>query len=167
MAATYLFAFAAVSAVASAVAALTSLFQARRAAQANEVSVYLRLMEDYGSQEMRDALLFLGQFWRERRETFSDAGSAWVQELEANEPYAREARRHARLVSNYFGSAARLFEMGFISSKLLRLLISRPGLNIYYDIVAPINIRRSPKGHTDHYVRLLKRQVRQYGDGLY
>ena len=163
----WVFVLAAVSAVASAIAALTSLAQARGTAQGNEVNAYLRLMEDYGDPAMREALLELGRFWRERRDSFPDSGAAWTA-LNASDPdAAKTVRGHSRLVSNYFGSAARLYEAGLISRKLFRLLISRPGLNVYYDVVVPINVVRNPTGHTTHYVRVLKRVVKQYADGLY
>lgn len=163
----WVFVLAAVSALASAIAALTSLAQARGTAQGNEVNAYLRLMEDYGDPAMREALLELGKFWRDRRENFPDSGSAWTALNSSDPNAAKEIRSHARLVSNYFGSAARLYEAGLISRKLFRLLISRPGLNVYYEIVVPINVVRNPAGHTEHYVRVLKRVVKQYADGLY
>ena len=163
----WVFVLAAVSALASAIAAFTSLAQAKGTAQGNEVSAYLRLMEDYGDPAMREALLELGKFWRERKGSFTDAGAAWSALNEADPDAANAVRRHSRLVSNYFGNAARLFEAGLISRKLFRLLISRPGLNVYYEIVVPINVVRNPAGHTAHYVRLLKRVVKQYADGLY
>lgn len=163
----WVFILAAISALASAIAAMTSLAQARGTAQGNEVNAYLRLMEDYGDPAMREALLELGKFWRDRRESFPDSGAAWTA-LNASDPdAAKEVRGHTRLVSNYFGSAARLYEVGLISRKLFRLLISRPGLNVYYEIVVPINVVRNPAGHTAHYVRVLKRVVKQYADGLY
>jgi hypothetical protein len=164
----YVFALAAISALASAVAAMTSLVQARGATHANEVNVYLRLMEDYGSPAMQEALLALGRYWRERKEgAFANAGEAWLADSQRDEEVARTVRRHARVVSHFFSSAARMYEGGFISRKLLRLLISRPGLNVYYDVVAPINMRRSPKGETFSHIRTLKKVLPKYGDGFY
>ncbi|HYD86236.1 MAG TPA: hypothetical protein VEA80_02065 [Vitreimonas sp.] len=163
----WVFGLAAVSAVASAIAALTSLAQARGTAQGNEVNAYLRLMEDYGDPAMREALLELGRFWRERRDSFPDSGAAWIALNETDPDAAKAIRGHSRLVSNYFGSSARLYEAGLISRKLFRLLISRPGLNVYYEIVVPINVVRNPAEHSAHYVRLMKRVVKQYADGLY
>lgn len=163
----WVFVLAAVSALASAIAALTSLAQARGTAQGNEVNAYLRLMEDYGHPAMREALLELGTFWRDRRESFPDPGAAWTALNETDPEAAKLVRGHSRLVSNYFGSAARLYEAGLISRKLFRLLISRPGLNIYYDIVVPINVARNPAGHSTLYDRTMKRVLKKYADGLY
>lgn len=163
----WVFVLAAVSALASAVAALTSLAQARGTAQANEVNAYLRLMEDYSAPSMRESLYELGAFWRDNKDSFPDTGAAWAHLNTLDPDRAKTIRGHARPVSNYFGSAARLYEAGLISKKLFRLLISRPGLNVYYSIVVPINVTRNPKGHTTHYFRVLKGVVRQYADGLY
>ncbi|MCX7358264.1 MAG: hypothetical protein NT015_09000 [Alphaproteobacteria bacterium] len=163
----FVFMLAAVSAFASAVAALTSLAQARGTVQGNEVNVYLRLMEDYNAPSMREALYALGAFWRDHQSKFSEPGVAWLEMNSSDPEKAKEVRGHARLVSNFFGSAARLYEAGFVSKRLFRLLILRPGLNVYYVIVAPINVVRSPNGETMHYLRVLKRVVPQYADGLY
>lgn len=163
----WVFVLAAVSAVASAIAALTSLMQARGTTQANEVSVYLRLMQDYSDGGMQESLLALGEYWSLRKDQFPNAGDAWMSDLAQDADLAAKIRRHARRVSHFFGAAARLYSAGFISGRLLRLLISRPGLNVYYDVVCPINVARQPKGQAAHFLQTLKRILPIYGDGSY
>jgi len=163
----WIFVLTAASAVAAALAAIASLLQVRSAAHGNEIDAYLRLMQDYGSPEMRGAISDLAAFWRDRRESFETAGEAFLAERERDPDAASKLRGQCRLLTSFFGNAARLHDTGFISRRLFRLLISRPGLNVYYDVCEPINLARNPTGHSKKYGAVLRRVVRQYGDGTY
>lgn len=129
--------------------------------------MYLRLSEEYGTPEMREAIASLSKFWRDRRERFPDPNAAYEAELLANPQEASKVRGQCRMLGQYFAHAARLYESKFISKRLLRLLVLRPGLNVFYEIVAPINDARNASGETGQHARILKRVVRKHGTGFY
>lgn len=156
---------AAIAALAAAVAAVASLLQVRSASHSNEINAYLSLMESYAAPQMRAAISRLAEFWRDRRDKFGDAGEAFVAEPDA--ALRESLKADCRLLTAFFGNAARLYDARLISRKLVLTLISRPGLNIYYDVCEPINIRRNPKGHSSKYGVILRRVVTKYADGTY
>jgi hypothetical protein len=162
---TWALALTAISAICAAAAALASLLQARRSAQGNEVNVYLTLMREYGSKEMRESIAELARFRRERDgQAIADA---LVNELSLNPKRASELKGHARALSAFFVNAARLHEGNFISRKLLVSLISRPGLNVFYEVAVPINLAKNPRHTSGDYVAALKKVVPGHGGGIY
>lgn len=163
----WLFAIALASSLAALAAALASFLQLRASKDANEAAVYLRLAQDYGTPEMREAIRNLAEFWRTRRDNFSDPGDAYAAEHSSNPANAYIVRGQCRMLGLYFGHAVRLYETRFISKRLLRLLVYHPGLNVYYQVVGPINASRNVNGQTQHHIRRLKGIVAQYGEGMY
>jgi hypothetical protein len=71
-----------------------------------------------------------------------------------------EARRS---VNRYFVNIAQLYEAGLIDHKLARMAINFYGLNVYYQIVVPLN--NIKYGAYDRYPSLLRKIRTQYGDG--
>lgn len=158
---------AAASALFSALAAGATFFQASKASEANEVSVYLSMLDVYGASEMRTAIANLAAFRRSLLDREVDVGTAF-QELASEDPDAATALRgYSRQLSAYFVNAARLQEGGLISRKLLRLLISHPGLNVFYEVAVPINLSKNPHHNSGRYARILKHVVIQHGDGIF
>jgi hypothetical protein len=156
---------AAVSAFFAAIAAAGSFYQAYKAAESNEVNVYLNMLDAYGSASMRNTISSLAAFWRTHQG--SDVGQAFLDLLARDPEAARVLRGHSRDLSTYFVNAARLFEGQLISKRLLRLLISHPGLNVFYDVAVPINLSRNPHHNSGRYAKILKHVVVQHGDGVY
>jgi hypothetical protein len=155
----------AVAAIAAAVAAIASLYQVRSAANSNEITAYLQLMQEYGSIETKHAVSRLAEFWRDRRTRFNDAGAALL--AESDQALVETLKADCRRVTNFFGNAARLYKAKLISKRLLETLISRPGLNVYYDVCEPMNVARNPRGHSAEYGVILREVVSNYADGTY
>lgn len=156
---------AAISALFAALAAGASFFQARKAAQANEVSAFLQMQREYGDASMRAAVSQLAKFWRDNLPEAVDSAFA---RLSKNDPArASELRGHSRLLSAYFTNIARLREVNLISRRLAALMISHPGLNVFYDVAVPINRSRNAHHNSVRYAELLKHVVLKHGDGLY
>jgi len=155
---------AVLSALFAALAALANLQQARKTSHANEVQVYLGLSDHYGSQEMRTAISSLASFWRDNKENVSEA---FRLEVENNPENASKLRGYCRLISSYFVDAARLYEAGFISQKLFKLLISHPGLNVFYEVAVPINLTKNIHHNSGKYISMLKEAVPRHGEGIF
>jgi hypothetical protein len=68
-----------------------------------------------------------------------------------------------RKVKGYFHKAARLYFAGVIRLPTLRELVSVAGLNVYYDVIDPmeraLNSSRNPRT-----VEFLKREVGRYAE---
>jgi hypothetical protein len=156
-----------ISAICAAAAAFANWIQARKAAQATEVTVYLALVDRYETSDMRDAISALAEFWREKNGAFGGVADAFIEELNHNPENARKLRGHSRHLSAFFANAARLYDGGFISKALVKSLISRPGLNVFYEVAVPINATRNPYATSTHHEKILKSVVARYGGGIY
>jgi hypothetical protein len=156
-----------VTALFTAIAALANSIQARRAAQANNVAIYLQMLESYGSPEMRDAISSLAAFWRERKTQYPNASEAYTDYFALNKDGASELRGHSRRLSAYFMNAARLYEAGIITRRFLLLLINHAGLNVFYDVAVPINLIKSPHHNSGKYAVLLKSVLSTHGNGIF
>jgi hypothetical protein len=154
----------AISAFFAAMAALANLRQAGKAAEGNQVQVYLAMFNKYGAPEMRNSVLALVDFWEKHHK---DVGSAFRQELSHNRENALNIRGHSRVITFYFLHAAKLYEAGTISKKLLKLMITYPGLNVFYDVAVPINLAENPRHESRKYAAALKAVVPKYGEGMF
>ncbi len=163
----WLFDLTALTALFAAFAALANSVQARRAQQSNNVGVYLGMMKEYGSPEMRDAIAALAAFWREHRAAQPDIMEAFRDYAQTDPEGATILRGHCRLVSAYFVNAARLYEAGLIPRTLLILLISHPGLNVFYEVAVPVNLAKSADHNSGRHVRVLQEVVAKHGAGIY
>ncbi|MBX9747820.1 MAG: hypothetical protein K2X34_13025 [Hyphomonadaceae bacterium] len=138
--------------------------QALRAAQANEVSIFLETQREYGSAEMRLAISTLAAFWRKNKQ---DVEAAFLELTSAQPEEANKLRGYSRLLSGYFTNVARLYEAKLTSKRLTRLIASHPGLNVFYDAAVPINRTRNPNHNSIRYAALLKKVLPRHGDGTY
>jgi len=163
----WIFALMALTAVFAAVAAVANLFQAARSAQANEVNVYIEMQRVYSSEEMRTAILELALFWRTHKDRFSSMGHAYGAEAKDDPKNAKILHGYSRLLSSYFVNAARLYETGLVSRKLLRALISQSGLNVFYDVAIPINRVENEYHNSGEYESLLRQVVPKHGAGIF
>lgn len=164
---TWPLALAAFSAFFASVAAVASLLQARRAAQSNEVNVYLAMSDEYRSDEMRTAISCLANFWREQNEAQGDVVSAFKVLMEQNPRAASEVRGQCRLLSGYFVDAARLYKGRFISPNIFKLMIAHPGLNVFYEVAVPINRYKNPHHNSVKYAPVIRSVLEKHGSGIF
>jgi hypothetical protein len=152
----------AVSAFFAAVAALANLAQAKKASQANEVNVYLGLLKEYRSEEMREALASMAKLYRD------NAGNVvvwYTMEIQRNPENAQRLYGIARVITSYFVYCAKMYEAGFISKKTFRAIIFHPGINIFYQVAGPLSLAKYPHHDANVYVPILKSFVDKHGDG--
>ncbi|MCJ7546993.1 MAG: hypothetical protein MUP30_09275 [Deltaproteobacteria bacterium] len=139
-----------------AIAAWRSAIAAKKATRAQ---LYIRLMEEYGSRQMSDALRGIKEF--SERQSISSA----LRELKKILPDAQKLQNDAtvlnaydfsadkvgmklkgqaqidsyrRVVKYYFIKLLRLRENKFLSKKLMKELGKVAGIDIFYDIIQPI-----------------------------
>lgn len=157
-------AVALISTAFAAIATIASFLQVTKVTQSNEVNVYIEMRREYGADDMRQAVRTLAAFWRANRS--ADIPAAFLEEKRQNPDVADALRGHARLVTNYFCNAARLRQGGFISAKLLRLLIDESGLNVFYAVATPIALVANRNHPSGRYSRFLQRYLKQHGEGM-
>ena len=163
----WIFALMALTAVFAAVAAVANLFQAKRSAEANEVNVYIEMQKVYSSEAMRTAILELALFWRTHKDRSSSIADTYGAETKSAPENAKTLHGYSRLLSSYFVNAARLYETGLISRKLLRALISQSGLNVFYVVAIPINRFENEYHNSSEYESLLRGIVPRHGAGIF
>ncbi len=83
---------------------------------------------------MDAALDSLAKFWGEWRKDYPSAAEAFLAFRAHNPEGAAAVRRHCRMLVTHFNSVARLIIAGLISRRTAKILITFPGLNIYYDV---------------------------------
>ena len=128
--------FAATAAIAAMIASFVSYFEMRAANKANTASVFLYFGDKYDSPEITNALRELIVWWRRAGDNFADV---WFQAFEEGEQWALDLNHARRSVNRYFDDLVRTYEAGLVSKNLSRLLVSRFGLLVYYDIIVPMN----------------------------
>ena len=151
---------AALGAMAAAIFGYRSVRHARRAQQS---SVYLGMSGRYDSPEMRDACNVL-LAWRRR---YGDSFARdWSEQMATREPEAMKANTARRIVARHFVNIAKLRKINAIDPESARLLADCYGLNVFYQIAAPLN--RLIADNVDDFERLTKqlRRIRsEYAGG--
>ncbi len=157
------FGLSAISAFFAAIAAIANLGQARKASQANEVNIYIALLKQYGTNEMREAIATMAKLFKQQNGRIVEW---YAGEYQRNPQSAENLYKMARPIVSHFVHCAILFESGLISKKLLREIISTPGLNVFYQVAVPLTLAGNPHNDVKNYMSVLKRCVDKHGDGL-
>ena len=125
----------AVAAGAACWAAWESRRSANAARRAVEAQVLKSFLDEYAQPVMSDALRALRDWKDTHKEHFAQH---WLSQLEAEDAEAKRvdvARRH---VKAFFVNATRMHLGGLIDETLFRHAVERQGLNIYLDVVGPL-----------------------------
>jgi len=152
-----------VAAMAAMAAAIFSYFSIRHAKRAQQSSVYLGMAARYDSPEMRDALNDLLAWRRQFGEGFD---KVWARQMALREPEAVRINIARRIVARHFLNIAKLRKINAIDAESARLLADCYGLNVFYQIAAPLNRRIA--GNVDDFEKLthrLRRIRRDYAGG--
>ena len=99
-------------------------------------------MEEYGKPEMSEHLRCLVRWKQDNPNDFSEK---WLQDFKQNAEAANAVDTARRQVKGYFEKAARLHEGGFLDDSTLRLVARRYGIDVYFDIVCPIESAFNPE----------------------
>jgi len=153
----------AVAALGAMAAAIFSYFSIRHAKRAQQSSVYLGMAARYDSPEMRDSCNDLLAWKRQHGEAFAEIWSAQMANREAEAIKVNTARR---IVARHFLNIAKLRKIDAIDSESARLLADCYGLNVFYQIAAPLNRRiASDVDDFEELTRRLRRIRKSYATG--
>ena len=153
----------AVAALGAMAAALFSYLSIRHAKRAQQSSVYLGMAARYDSQEMRDSCNAL-LAWRRQ---YGDASAeVWSARMATREPDAVQVNTARRIVARHFLNIAKLRKIDAIDPEAARLLADCYGLNVFYQIAAPLNRRiANDVDDFEELTRRLKRIRKSYAGG--
>jgi hypothetical protein len=124
---------AAIAAMAAAAFSYLGIAHSRRAQQS---TVYLGMAARYDSPDMRDAcnkLLAWKRLYGDR------SAQAWSMGMSAGSEDALAVNTARRIVARHFLNIAKLRKINAIDSASARLLAECYGLNVFYQIVVPMN----------------------------
>lgn len=131
--------------VGAAIFAGWAAWEARNAAKASRAAVEAQAvysaMSDYFQPEMAEALRTL-RAWAEKHG--NNFATIWLQEFKARNHEALEVDRARRQLKGYFVKAARLRSGGLIEDNAFRAVAYVHGLNLYYDVVVPLDLALNP-----------------------
>jgi len=148
--------------VGAAIFAGWAAWEARNAAKASraaiEAQVVYSAMSDYFQPAMAEALRILRAWAKKHGSNFA---AVWLQEFKDGKPEAVEVDRARRQLKGFFVKAAQLHSGGLIGDKALRALAYVHGLNLYYDVVVPLDRALNPTAPQDAE-RLLANTLRRY-----
>lgn len=128
----------AVAAVAAMAAAIFSYLGVRHARRAQQSTVYLAMAARYDSEEMRKACNDLLAWRRAHGDRFDQV---WSDEMATRGTGALATNTARRIVARHFLNIAKLRRINAIDPESARLLADCYGLNVFYQIAAPLNLR--------------------------
>ena len=152
---------AAVSALATALAAFAAWRRVAKLGDANFARIFLSFSERYNSEEMASALRSLVK-WRQTQG--AEFAETWNGAYLAGDAPAADINKARRLVSRFYQDVARLYEVGLINRAFGRALLASNGLHVYYEICAPMNAVHDPERYA-RYDEQLKKIRRKYAAG--
>jgi predicted PurR-regulated permease PerM len=143
----------AISALGAVGAAIAAWFSAKATQSTEEAQMYIQFMNEYGSDEMRDNLRRLRNWYNEQGQEFAQK---WLEALEKGDPKAQEVDRARRHVTFYFYKAVNLLDAGLVSKPVVRRIASVSGIDIWYTIVEPLDKALNPDYDKRSYETLRK-----------
>jgi hypothetical protein len=153
----------AVAAVAAMAAAIFSYMGVRQARRTQQSTVYLSMAAQYDSEEMRKACNHLLAWRRAHGERFEQI---WSDQMATREVGAAETNTARRIVSRYFLNLAKLRRINAVDPESARLLADCYGLNVFYQIVVPLNLRLAANaGDFNKLTNELRLIRREYAGG--
>lgn len=128
---------------------------------AADATVIKSFVDDYFRSEMSDALRILSAW---RKDNGEDFAKIWLGEFRRGSAGAITVDRARRHVKGYFSKATRLFRFGAIRKATLRAIVSVGGINVFYEIVEPLE-RALDSNRADVTVKTLRSVVPRFGRG--
>lgn len=130
---------------------------ARGTREATQSQLYIRLMEEYGSEEMSDALRGLREF---KEDSIHAQHILLLRDILARDPklqkeaikseYDNSSKQlkiilgtgnydaNRRIVKRYFLKVLGLYENGFLTEKRIKELGKVAGIDLFYDVIEPL-----------------------------
>jgi hypothetical protein len=130
--------------IATAIAAWAA-WEARKAAKATQAAVEAQVvysaMGEYFEPKMAQSLRTLRD-WQNKNG--SDFANFWVQEFQQHRPEAVEVDPAKRYVKGFFTRVTRLYSAGLINERALRAVTYVNGINLFYDVIVPLDLAQNP-----------------------
>ena len=149
---------AAVSAFAAMIAAFLSWQSHRKQLIIFESGIYIEYRKEYSSHLFANYLRFLVQFKDEKGDDFSRIFCDMAVSGDADIKPINDARRAVKF---YFETASDLNRNEYISDKILIEICKVDGINIYFDIVIPLEIEINTDFDLQAYEHLKKKGVKR------
>jgi len=151
---------AALAAMAAAIFSYLGIAHSRRAQQS---TVYLAMAARYDAPEMRDACNKLLSWKRRHGDAFAEV---WLEGMSAGADDALAVNTARRIVARYFLNIAKLRRINAIDHASARLLAECYGLNVFYQIAAPLNrLLATDVSDFEALTRRLRKIRRTYANG--
>ncbi len=106
-----------------------------------EAALIKSFFDDYFDQSMSDALRILLRWKEQHDKAFA---SMWIQLLQSDNTEAAEVDRARRKVKGYFEKAVRMFSAGVVRQNVFIQIAHVAALNVYYDILDPLELALNP-----------------------
>ncbi|MFP5468953.1 MAG: hypothetical protein ACLGGZ_04350 [Alphaproteobacteria bacterium] len=143
----------ALTAIGSLGAALAAAYSARQIQLVSEGQLFSDLYAEYGRPEMLKALRILRNWKNEKGHEFE---VVWKKSLDSGNREAGEVDEARRHVKAYFMRAVRIYQAGYVSKRFVREVCSVDGINIFYDIVEPLEYALNPAYDTSKFLLIRK-----------
>lgn len=142
-------------AVVAILALVAAIFMLAEAKRARKVTLSITLSERFSSDEMHDALAYLGR----RRDQYKGDNKAMCDAYVAESEAARiagevsEWDRNRRKVSKFFIAAHALCKADLLEPDVFAEQIQRASIDLYVQIVAPLNEAQASRvqGRSDYF----------------
>lgn len=130
--------------------------------RSNDAGLFLKFVENYRVQEMRNALRTLRMWEAEHGAGFVEKFRERIKKGDPKADAVDEARRH---VKGYFiDSALGSYELGSVTLPFLQKVTAFAGINILYDIVEPLEQAINPNYDKSKFERL-RQLCGRFGSG--
>ncbi len=151
------------TAVGGLVTAVTSLISVRNNRVMIEASLWPDFNRRYKTDEMSQAIKALTNWYYDHPADFVDL---WLEKLRTGDAEARQLDLHRRTLSMFFIDIASLYRDRIISKRFARFVANQAGLNVFYEVVVPMNMAQRP-ARTIEAVRQLKKLLKQVEGGMF
>lgn len=145
------------------ITAIASLISVRNNRVMIEASLWPDFNRRYKTDEMSQAIKTLTNWYYDHPADFVDL---WLEKLRLGDEEARHLDRHRRTLSMFFVDIASLYRDRIISRRFARFVANQAGLNVFYEVVVPMNMAQRP-ARTIEAVRQLKKLLKQVEGGMF
>jgi hypothetical protein len=135
-------------------AAAISAFAVRNTRQIAEAQIVLKFREEYATDQMLTDLRLLHDWKKNHGDQFA---SIWLKQFQGGQPEAIAVDRARRHVGHYFFSIYDLKQSRFLSKKTAKFLLNVSGLNLFYQIVEPLDRELAPETYAKHQYDALRK----------
>ena len=146
--------------IAALISAWVAIVAVSGESRTKKAEFFLDLTDRYNTAQMGDAMYDLVDWMLNTPEAFAEQ---YKEKFKEADPVSIKMDEARRTVNRYFLNVAQLYEAGLIDHKFARMVTNFYGLNVYYQIVVPMN--NAKYGADEHYPDILRKIRTQYANG--